>query len=354
MTIFIQFHILTRYGLSNPNRDDQGRPKQAMIGGSPRLRMSSQSIKRALRESAFFALELAGNRGTRTKRLHDHLLNRLVEQGQPEEAAATIAEKVAKVFGKLDEPAKGGHLRHATTLAFISPEEWAFAEELADKAAAGEALPDNKELTKLVLRKADGAVDIAMFGRMLADNADYNREAAVQVAHAFTTHAAQIQEDWYSAVDDLNKKEETGAGHLGETGFGSGVYYQYVCVNADLLIENLAGDKELAAKGGEALSQALSQATPRGKQNSFAHHPRAEYILAEVGPQAPRDLSGAFFAPVKAQPWLDASVEMLEETRAQLDAAYGPGCADSRVMRVGAGGTLAEIVDLVGSTIRGM
>ncbi|MFD3189012.1 type I-E CRISPR-associated protein Cas7/Cse4/CasC [Sedimentitalea sp. HM32M-2] len=354
MTTFIQFHSLTRYGLSNPNRDDQGRPKQAMIGGSPRLRMSSQSVKRALRESAFFALDLGGNRGIRTKRLHDHLLDRLIAAGQAEATAAEIAEQVAGVFGKLDAPAKGERRRHATTLAFISPEEWAFAEELADKAAAGEALPDKKALTKLILRRADGAVDIAMFGRMLADNADYNREAAVQVAHAFTTHAAQIQEDWYSAVDDLNKKEETGAGHLGETGFGSGIYYQYVCVNADLLIENLAGDKELAAKGGEALTQALALATPRGKQNSFAHHPHTEYLLAEVGPQTPRDLSGAFFAPVHGQPWFETSVEALHKTRADLDAAYGPSCAEHRLMQVGQGGTLADIVAFVGDTIRGL
>lgn len=354
MTTFVQFHILTRYGLSNPNRDDQGRPKQAMIGGSPRLRMSSQSIKRALRESAFFALDLADNRGTRTKRLHDHLLDRLIAAGKSEADSAEIAEQVAGVFGKLDNPKKGEIRRQATTLAFISPAEWAFAEKLADKAAAGEALPDKKELTTTILRRADGAVDIAMFGRMLADNADYNRDAAVQVAHAFTTHAAQIQEDWYSAVDDLNKKEETGAGHLGETGFGSGVYYQYVCVNADLLKENLAGDKELAARGGEALVRALALATPRGKQNSFAHHPRAEYLLAEVGPQAPRDLSGAFFAPVKGQPWLETSVEALQRTRADLDAAYGPGCADSRVMHVGTGGTLDDIATFVGDTIRRM
>lgn len=353
MTTFIQFHILTRYGLSNPNRDDQGRPKQAMIGGSPRLRLSSQSIKRALRESAFFALDLADNRGTRTKRLHDHLLARLIAAGQIETKAAEIAEQVAGVFGKLETPDKGEVWRHATTLAFISPAEWARAEELADKAAAGEALPDKKDLTKQVLRRADGAVDIAMFGRMLADNADFNRDAAVQVAHAFTTHSAQIQEDWYSAVDDLNKKDETGAGHLGETGFGAGIYYQYVCVNADLLIENLAGDKELAARGGEALVQALAVATPRGKQNSFAHHPRAEYLLAEAGPQAPRDLSGAFFSPITDQPWLETSVEALQRTRADLDAAYGPSCADSRAMHVGHGGTLAEIVAFVGDTVRG-
>jgi CRISPR system Cascade subunit CasC len=255
------------------------------------------------------------------------------------------------IFGKLDTAKKDGS-KVATTLAFISPQEWALAMDLAEKIAAGEEVPKEKELKKLVLRKADGAVDIAMFGRMLADDADFNREAAVQVAHAITTHAAQAEEDWYSAVDDLNKAEDTGAGHLGEHAFGSGIFYQYVCVNCDLLIANLGGDKALAAKGIEALARALAQATPRGKQNSHAHHPRAYYIRAECGDQAPRDLSGAFFTPIKAQPWLDTSVAALDKTRTDLDAAYGQVWSDACVMYVGVGGTMEDVVRFAGDAVR--
>lgn len=134
-----------------------------------------------------------------------------------------------------------------------------------------------------------------MFGRMLAESPDYNRDAAVQVAHAFTTHRAQAQDDWFSAVDDLKTRDaESGAGHIGEHGFGSGVYYLYACVNVDLLVENLNGDAALAAKGLEALAKALATATPKGKQNSHAHHPRAGYIRVERGPQQPRDPVGRF------------------------------------------------------------
>lgn len=352
MTTFIQFHLLTSYGPSNPNRDDQGRPKQAMVGGSPRLRMSSQSVKRALRESSFFALDLAGQMGVRTKRLHEKLVTHLIEAGIADKAARAAADEVAAVFGKLDAPKKGEEARVATTLAFISPQEWALAEELAKKIVAGDPLPKDKDLKKLVLRRADGAIDIAMFGRMLADDADFNRDAAVQVAHAITTHSAQAEEDWFSAVDDLNKAEETGAGHLGEIAFGSGVFYQYVCVNLDLLVENLGGDRELAARGLEALARGLAQSTPRGKQNTFAHHPRAHYILAESGAQAPRDLSGAFFSPIKTQPWLEASVAALCKTRDDLDRAYGQVWDENCVLHVGQGGTLAEIVAFAGAAAR--
>lgn len=353
MTTFLQFHLLTSYGPSNPNRDDQGRPKQAMVGGAPRLRMSSQSLKRALRESSFFALDLKGNMGTRTKRLHAMLIGHLKEKGIEGDRASEAAETVAAIFGKL-AAAKGDETgRIATTLSFISPQERGLAEELAEKVAAGEELPKEKELKKLVLRRADGAVDIAMFGRMLADDADFNRDAAVQVAHAITTHAAQPEEDWYSAVDDLNKAEDTGAGHLGETGYGSGIYYQYVCINCDLLVENLDGDRELAARGAEALARAVAQTTPRGKQNSFAHHPRAHLVLAEAGCQSPRDLSGAFFAPVKEQPLMAGSVKALDQTRAAIDRAYGQVWEAECRMEVGTGGTLDDIVRFAGETVRG-
>lgn len=354
MTTFVQFHLLTAYPPSNPNRDDQGRPKAALVGGAPRLRLSSQSIKRAVRESSFFANDLAGHTGTRTKRLGVQLEGRLIAKGAAPEQAKAAAATVAAVFSKLEAPAKGQPEEPVTTtLAFVSPDEWALAEELADKLLAGEELPKDKELKKLVLRHADGAVDIAMFGRMLADDPDFNRDAAVQVGHAITTHRVLAEDDWFSAVDDLKKREEdAGAGHLGETGFGSGVYYLYACVNVDLLVENLGGDRDLAAKGLESLARALATATPRGKQNSFAHHPRAGYVRAERGPQQPRDLSGAFFTAVRGENLMAASVAALRQTSDDLTAAYGAPCEAMAEMEVGAAGTLDEIAAFAAASVR--
>ena len=333
MTHFLQFHVLTSYPPSNPNRDDQGQPKQAIIGGVPRLRMSSQSIKRALRESSYFQNNLAGHLGTRTKRLFERLRDKLVKDGTDQAKAQKAAEAVAEIFGKLAKE-KGSDDMSASTLAFISPDEWSLAEKLATAQVAGENLPKDKDLVERVLRKADGAVDIAMFGRMLASNADFNRDAAVQVGHAITTHSAQAQDDWFTAVDDLNKREDTGAGHLGDNPFATGVYYLYACVNSDLLVENLAGDRELAAKGAEVLARALATATPSGKQNSFAHHPRAIYIRAEAGPQQPRDLTGAFFDPVPGRDAQRGSIKGLEDMADKIDQAYGASCDSHTVMNL--------------------
>ena len=110
--------------------------------------------------------------------------------------------------------------------------------------------------------------------RMLADNPDFNRDAAVQVSHAFTTHRAQAEDDFFTAVDDLKTRDEdAGGSHLGEHGFGSGVYYLYACVSVDLLVENLAGDGALAAEGLAALVEALATATPTDSRTASPTDP---------------------------------------------------------------------------------
>jgi CRISPR system Cascade subunit CasC len=185
-----------------------------------------------------------------------------------------------------------------------------------------------------------------MFGRMLADNPGFNREAAVQVAHAFTTNAVDIEDDYYTAVDDLkDPSEDAGAGFVGEAGFGAGVYYLYVCVNRDLLVSNLDGDRALAARGLAALVQALSESSPSGKRNSFANHVRAEFLLAERGDAQPRSLAAAFSRPVEGADPLEDSVKRLVDKRAAFANAYGQDWREEKVLHVGMpdSATLAEV-----------
>jgi len=349
MSHFLQLHLLTAYPPSNPNRDDQGRPKSATVGGTPRLRLSSQSIKRAVRQSSVMQTELMGALGERTQRIGNEIREVLVAEGASDDAVTDVVRSVAEIFGKLDaEAEKKGNI-YIRQLAFVSPDEKAMAIEMARKALAGEPLPDSKELKKMILRNADGAADIAMFGRMLADAPDYNREAAVQVSHALTTHRALVEDDFYTAVDDLKKpSEDAGAGFVGDAGFGSGVYYLYACVDCDLLAENLAGDRELARKAASALVAGLATATPSGKQNSFAHHPRAGFIRAEFGKQQPRSLAGAFFKAVEGTDLMSASVTSLQDMAEKLDHCYGPSCDDLIVMDVAQGqGSLADVTGFV-------
>ena len=185
MADFLQLHLLTAYAPANLNRDDTGRPKSAVFGGVTRLRVSSQSLKRTWRTSTVFGEKLDDHLASRTQRLGQDLRKHLEEGGMAQDDASRTARAIAGLFGKLKSE-KDDNPEFIEQLAFVSPEERETAFRLADRALAGEKIePQPAD----VLLNSDGAADIAMFGRMLADNPGFNREAAVQVAHAITTIA---------------------------------------------------------------------------------------------------------------------------------------------------------------------
>jgi CRISPR system Cascade subunit CasC len=330
MTTFLQLHLLTAYAPSNLNRDDTGRPKTAEFGGSQRLRISSQSLKRAWRTSSEFEERVGQRVGKRTQRLGLEIQARLVDGGMELSKATDIAKKIAGVFGKLDDTDKNSVL--IKQLAFIAPEERDRAMALADRALAGEKIEPDAEA---LLVRTDTAADLAMFGRMLADNPSYNREAAVQVAHAITTHDATVEDDYYVAVDDLKDpadREDAGTSFIGVQEFGAGLFYLYACVDCDLLLKNLGGDAALARDAVAALVECAATVAPCGKQASFASRARASFLLAERGTQQPRSLAAAFLRPVAPHEADNdvaaASIARLGKFRAQLDRVYGP-CADA-------------------------
>lgn len=341
MSRFLQLHLLTFFPPANLNRDDTGRPKTAIVGGATRLRLSSQALKRAWRTSDAFAAALHGHMGQRTQRMGEVVLAHLRDAGMDDAAAIATARDIAGVFGKVKD-AKDANPARTEQLAFISPQERAAALALADRVRAGEKI-DAK--TAGLLRTSDTAADIALFGRMLADSPSYNREAAAQVAHAITTHKVTVEDDYYTAVDDLKTPaEDAGAGFLGEAAFGSGIFYLYLCIDRALLVKNLGGDIALAATALGALAEAAATTAPNGKQNSFAAHGRAGYILAERGDRQPRTLAGAFAKPVTGDDLMTGSIQALTKFRANIDTAYGDAAEASAEMNLGVSGTLAEIV----------
>lgn len=351
MKKFLQLHMLTAYPPSNLNRDDLGRPKTAVVGGKTRLRISSQCLKRTWRTSDTFADGLSGSVGVRTKEMGRRLYDRLLAKGMSENTALKRAAQIAGEFGKLKKATEEDPLRglEIEQLAFFSPNEITRMEDLVDRLAEEDRDPEEEELD--MLSRTSNAVDVAMFGRMLAAKPYFNIEAAVQVAHAITVHEVAVEDDFFTAVDDLNRGEEdVGAGHMGDVEFGSGVFYQYICIDRELLVKNLEGDESLARKGLRALLEAAAKASPTGKQNSFASRAYASFILAEKGDQQPRSLSVAFLEPVKAPNPLKAAAKVLQETRERMDRVYGPCSDEVTSMDAQAGeGSLSEVLDFVES-----
>jgi len=317
MTTFIQLHLLTSYPPANLNRDDLGRPKTAVMGGVQRLRVSSQSLKRAWRTSDLFQRALEGHVGTRTKEMGARVRARLTEADIPEADAAKWAEAIAGRFGKLK--ATGGEIEQ---LAHFSPAEISAVDTLTGILISERRAPREEELGKL-LQARHGAADIALFGRMLAAAPAFNTEAAAQVAHAITVHKVAVEDDYFTAVDDLNQGvEDVGAGHIGETEFAAGLFYLYVCIDRDLLCRNLQDDEQLATTAIRALTEATATVAPTGKQNSFASRAYASYIRAEKGTRQPRSLSVAFLKPVSGQDMLADAIAALEGTGANMDKVY--------------------------------
>lgn len=370
---FLQLHILTSYPPANLNRDDLGRPKTAIFGSSTRLRISSQCLKRTWRTSDVFCQALTGHVGTRTKIMGKYVYAALV---LGKSLAAVLAEPVFPLgkqsFEALDKkalekarvlagffgeckPRPSTKEELAKTpmaeveikqLAHFGPEELAALEEAVEAARADDAVnPAGLSL----LRHKLTAVDIGMFGRMLAADPAFNVDAAVQVAHAVSINAVAVDEDYFTAVDDLNRHEEdAGAGHIGVTEFGAGIFYQYVCVNRDLLAENLENDAALAGKALRALAEAAVSVAPSGKQNSFASRAFASYVLAETGDRQPRTLAAAFLDPVTGEGMLAQGADRLRQTMRKFDTVYGP-CAENRYEFdvESASGTLSGLLDFV-------
>lgn len=350
MSQFIQLHLLTSYPPSNLNRDDLGRPKTAKMGGFERLRVSSQSLKRNWRVSDIFQQALSGHIGTRTKRLGNDIYTYLIEKGCTEKQALEWGMAIASSFGKLeDKKEKTEEKLRIKQLAHISPAELEAAFDLADKSVEENQKPDDKDLE--LLRKDNTAVDIAMFGRMLADSKHkpYEFEAACQVAHAISVHSVVVEDDYFTAVDDLNDgSEDAGSAHIGETGFAAALFYSYICINKSLLIENLDGNEDLANQAIRALTEAATKISPSGKQNSYASRAYASFVLAEKGDQQPRSLSVAFLKPVTAEDQADEAVKVLVQQAENFDKVYGD-CADSRyqVNALTGEGSFAELLDFV-------
>lgn len=386
MSRFVQLHVLTAYPPANLNRDDTGRPKTALLGNAQRLRISSQSLKRAWRTSALFAAQLGSGTehiGKRTRRVGSSwIYSKLTADGVDAASAKQWSVELQRAYGEPEGENKTDDLAVLTNtqLVHVSPTEEAKlhavveslstclrlgtadeAVEVAKKAIerrdkSRDAKKANatlaRELACLLLDDTSASVDIALFGRMLASVPSYNFDAAVQVAHAITVHKAAVEDDYFSAVDDLNAGlEDKGAGHIGERGYGAGLFYLYLCIDRELLRDNLGGDADLAGRALQALLHAVTQVAPTGMQNSFGSRAYASYLLAEKGSQQPRSLVQAFLKPVR--PWgeqdmLALAVQALRQRLDNFDKVYGP-CADSRCHfdAEKGEGSLAEVVAFV-------
>lgn len=404
---FLQFHTLTSYPGTLLNRDDAGFAKRLPFGGATRTRVSSQCLKYHWRhhegENALYADDFDVDASIRSRRtFHRKIVEPLIEEGYPPALVrgATLALQVRLLEGgkasktavktilqpgEDDDPVDiletgqvtifgEPELRYLRKLAAQRieavrekhgdladkpSEEWSNDElkEIADDIRAF----DKKELKKNLkgLRMAAG-LDAAMFGRMATSDILARGDAAVHVAHAFTTHPEESESDYFTAIDEIKQTEteEQGSGHLNSSELTSGLFYSYVVVDVPLLISNIEGtpreewrnaERSLAADVVERFVHLLTTVSPGAKLGSTAPYSYAQCLLAEAGDAQPRTLANAFQNPVDKDDVLTRSYEALGSYIGDIDAMYGRR-NERRLAGMGDIGGLADAAGIEGTT----
>lgn len=301
--LYVDVHIIQTVPPANLNRDDQGNPKEAYFGGQRRARVSSQAWKRATRTS-FAEHAPQHDHATRTKKIAAELTKRLATRtGLETEQATRLATALLQPLG-IKPGKKAGDTAYLLFFGYRQLED--IVSLVADDASDLVGLEDD-ELAKAVQDLPVAAklqqghpMDVALFGRMVADIPSLNVDAAVQVAHALSTHTVDLEFDYYTAVDDENPKEETGAGMIGHIGFNSATLYRYATVNLPQLIANL-GDSDAALTAVNAFVEHFARSIPSGHQNAFAHRTLPSLVAVVVRNDQPVNLVSAFEKPLLAE-----------------------------------------------------
>ena len=311
--MFVDLHIIQSFAPSNLNRDDTGAPKDCLFGNERRARISSQCVKRAIRQELKSDTALASQpTGERTRLLLAQVTDALIARGRPADSTRPVVETALSAL-KLgtDEDGRSEYLLflgsdEVERLIDTVDEHWD-ALLAASPTDGKRAKKKSADVEKAIVSALDAvlggsrAVDLALFGRMLADRPGDNIDAATQVAHAISTHRASVEVDFFTAVDDRSPGDETGAGMMGTVEFNAACYYRYASLDIRQLTENLGDDDELVRAAVSAFVRSSTRAVPTGKQNSFAANNPPAFIMADLRTDAPWSLANAFLSPVAAR-----------------------------------------------------
>ncbi|MDO5028609.1 MAG: type I-E CRISPR-associated protein Cas7/Cse4/CasC [Bacillota bacterium] len=297
--IFLDVHAIQTLPPSNINRDDTGSPKTAQYGGIRRARVSSQSWKKAIRDYFYKNGEIK-NVGVRSLDIVKYVADKIVDLDSSidSDQALKMADDVINKAGVKTKEFK------VKALFFLGDIQ---ARELAQAAIAENF---DKKYLKGVL-KDNPAIDIALFGRMVADDPSLNEDASCQVAHAISTHGIQTEFDFYTAVDDLSPEDNAGAGMLGTIEFNSSTLYRYANIAVHELVQQLES-KEATINTIKLFIEAFSNSLPTGKVNTFANQTLPQLIFVSLRTDRPVNLVTAFEVPVKSiDGYVNKSIEKL-------------------------------------------
>ncbi|XDD51051.1 type I-E CRISPR-associated protein Cas7/Cse4/CasC [Leptospira sp. WS92.C1] len=364
----LELHIIQSVPVACLNRDDLNSPKTAVFGGVQRARVSSQSWKRAIRELAkSIAPDIFG--GNRTRLFVQELSKRLEDKKVAKEVAIFISEEVANLIETLDTKSDSEGYKKIKTLMFFSSLEYDkiienilkienIAKEFQRALALNKEISDLKKNQKgtgekelkekeneyaniikktLKLKNISAAIksvelkdaaDIALFGRMVANDHSLMVEAASMCSHALSVHKSDNEIDFFSALDDLQPKEEMGAGHTSTLEFNSATFYRFVALNLDMLADKehlgaLSSDERKSVV--KTFVDSTIKAIPNARKNTMNANTFPSYVLAIVRNSGhPVQLINAFEKPVVTQDgFISKSIDALLNEYFALKETWG-------------------------------
>ncbi|MCU7850119.1 MAG: type I-E CRISPR-associated protein Cas7/Cse4/CasC [Candidatus Thiodiazotropha sp. (ex Lucinoma kastoroae)] len=324
---FFNIHVLISHSPSCLNRDDMNMQKSVIFGGARRVRISSQSLKRAMRKSDYYRSHL-GDSSLRTRditRLKSRFINALSDRYSEEQISTAI-----DLFYKKEKKEETKEQEKGVAVA-----PWAISEigEVCRIIAEAGPEADEKALHKAVANNLKGlrtalndAVDIALSGRMATSGLMTSVDGAMALAHPITTHPVEAEIDWFTAVDDLVTDEgDVGAGHLNTQEFSSGVFYRYASINIGQLQKNLGEvEREKALEVIGHVVRMMAAVIPSAKQQAFAAHNLADLVVASFS-DLPLSLANAFEKPVNERGGglMAPSVKALVDYWNRMKTGYG-------------------------------
>lgn len=338
MSLYVDFYALQTVPPSNINRDDTGAPKTAEYGGTLRARVSSQAWKRAMRQS--FHQTLKGeNLGIRTKKAVSLIADQISsDRSDLADKAEDLAQNVLGATGmKIEESKRSGSDEGTATtqyLVFIADSEIKGLAKLAEKWEDDENINPakvNKAMKDAAKAVFTGkqALDIALFGRMLADAPDLNTDASAQVAHAISVNTIRPEFDYFTAIDDEASEDNAGAGMIDTVAFNSSTLYRYATIDASSLSKQLGDnvvDIHAASRAVADFADAFFRSMPTGKENTFANRTLPSLCVVVVRDSQPINAVTAFEKPVSAgtdRSIIEVSEQRLADKLMQINSVYG-------------------------------
>lgn len=333
----IELHILQSFPVTCLNRDDLGSPKSAFFGGVNRARISSQCLKQAQRQ-LFKELAPEYAQGVRT-RLLGKAFQELLEQSHPDvlsehpDLPDFLACSWGKIVAKKNAPTEPAI---ATTMTFLSPQEMSgmvtaairyYQDATSDNSGQNAVKkPKLQDVVKKALKSVTmkDAADIALFGRMVADDPSLNVEGAAMFTHALSTHRCEPDFDYYTAVDDLQPDDDSGAGMIGTLEFNAACYYRYIALNTDLLKQNLRGvQAEEVQKIVASFIRSALMSVPAARKNSMNGATLPGYVLGLAREGHPLQLVNAFEQAVKSSDgYMEPSKKALQKEFQKLTTTW--------------------------------